>query len=215
MVDGLRNEQSIWKYLLSQYEADPKVKQLLFVRYLGGTRANVQLYIKAYGQERAACGWKLALACGGYVGRRGLGKERQGDEKTPVGVYGILTAFGIKKNPGTCMPYVPVTDDLYCCDDDGKYYNRLIHIPEHERPCGGEHMIMYRPDYHYGLFLDYNKEGIPGKGTAIFFHCAGDKAYTEGCIAVKETDMKTILLLCDVHAKICIYEEERKATDIE
>ena len=37
---------------------------------------------------------------------------------TPVGTLRPLTAFGIKANPGTKMPYIDVKPTTYACDED-------------------------------------------------------------------------------------------------
>ena len=54
-------------------------------------------------------------------------------------------------------------------------------------------MIVYAPEYNYGLALDYNKECVPGLGSNIFFHCKGTKPSTAGCVAVDEKVMRLVL----------------------
>jgi L,D-peptidoglycan transpeptidase YkuD (ErfK/YbiS/YcfS/YnhG family) len=41
-----------------------------------------------------------------------------GDGKTPLGTLRPLSAFGIKPNPGTTMPYIDVTPTTYAFDED-------------------------------------------------------------------------------------------------
>lgn len=186
-----------------KYKDSPEVRQIVTVQYKGGSDAVVRLFMKDNSPSGRSI-WKQALVCDGLVGKEGLGKTREGDNKTPEGDFGILTAFGIKPDPGTSLPYVDVTEDIWCCGDDVAY-NRIIDISAcpHDN-CQGEHMIEYSPEYDYGLFLDYNKECIPGKGSAIFFHCTGAKPYTGGCIAVSEDDMVAIMKSVDCNARIII-----------
>ena len=104
------------------------------------------------------------------------------------------------------MPYIQVNENLYWCGDDA-YYNQLIDITEKPHSCEGEHLIDCAPQYHYAMFIDYNQEGIPGKGSAIFLHCTGKNPYTAGCVAVPEEVMKTIVQKADEGIKICIYQK--------
>lgn len=143
------------------------------------------------------------LECNAYIGKNGLGKKTEGDGKTPKGTFHILTAFGIKPDPGTALPYVKIGEETYCCADP-EFYNLLIDIREHPHQCTGEHMSDYVPEYNYGFFIDYNKECIFGLGSAIFFHCKGGKTYTGGCVAIDETSMVSILKTIDADTVIVI-----------
>ena len=141
-----------------------------------------------------------------WVGKNGLGKTGEGDAKTPVGTLRPLSAFGIKPNPGTTMPYIDVKPTTYACDDDCEYYNKIIDTEEVGHKCGGEEMYSYRPQYNYGIATDFNKEGIYPKGSAIFIHVKGTKGYTGGCIAFDEEQMIDILKNCDMSLVITVKE---------
>lgn len=165
--------------LLNKYDGD--VRQVALVEQLSGSRAHLVLYVRN-------SSWTPVLDVPAVIGREGLGKLREGDMKTPCGDFGIVTAFGIKPDPGTSLPYVRVDDGLWCCGEQGDEYNRFVH-----HPCEGEHLIEYTPQYDYGLFLDYNREGVWPLGSAIFIHVRGPKSYTAGCVAVAEEDMVRLL----------------------
>ena len=185
-----------------KYLNDDAVSQLITVQATGQTDARIKLFEKSVVNGKNV--WTETLSCEGYIGKEGLGKTKEGDNKTPIGDFGIVTAFGIRENPGTALPYVDVTEDTYCCGDEN-FYNQIIDISEHPHDCSnGEHMIDYSPEYNYGLFLDYNSEGTAGLGSAIFFHCSGANVFTGGCIAVSEENMVTILKALDGHARIII-----------
>ena len=141
-----------------------------------------------------------------WVGKNGLGKTGEGDAKTPVGTLRPLSAFGIKPNPGTTMPYIDVKPTTYACDDDCEYYNKIIDIEEVDHKCGGEEMYSYQPQYNYGIATDFNKECIYPKGSAIFIHVKGTKGYTGGCIAFDEEQMIDILKNCDMSLVITVKE---------
>lgn len=192
--------RSIWNHLQNQYRNSKSVNQLLFVKYTGGSRADVVLYNKENTK------WKKVLSCKGYVGKEGIGQAREGIAVTPTGTYTLTQGFGIKKNPGAKMSYLKVNKNHYWCSDE-HYYNQLIDIRKKPHDCAGEHLIDYVPSYNYGMFLDYNKKCVPGKGSAFFLHCNGIYKYTGGCIAVSEKKMIEILQNTEKGAKICIYQK--------
>lgn len=186
---------------LLHYAQVDSVMQVITVKYTGTTHCEVKMYEKVMCQ--GTIGWKERLSCPGNVGKNGMGKEKEGDMRTPTGDFGIITAFGIKPNPGTTLPYVDVVETTYCCGDTVAY-NRIIDIKEVKHNCKGEHMINYVPAYNYGFFLDYNKDCTIGRGSAIFFHCTSNNPYTAGCIAVSEPNMVKILCSINKNARLII-----------
>ena len=185
-----------------KYLRDDAVKQLVTVQATEGTNAVIKLFEKT--MENGKTVWTETLSCPGFIGLEGLGKTKEGDNKTPIGDFGITTAFGIKENPGTALPYIDVDENTYCCGDEN-FYNQIIDISEHPHDCtDGEHIIDYSPQYNYGIFIDYNKECTPGLGSGIFLHCTGANTFTGGCVAVSEKDMVTILKALDANARIII-----------
>lgn len=132
-----------------------------------------------------------------FIGSNGLGKEREGDRKTPVGTMRVKGAFGICENPGTSIPYTHVTTSIFACGDKA-FYNQVIDTAVVHHPnCNGEDMSRYVPEYNYGLMTSYNEQCVIGLGSAIFVHCKGDNPYTAGCIAFDEDKMIEILTRCD------------------
>ena len=187
-----------WQLLLDRYRSDTSVPALLFVKYTGGSNAQVELYTKAASQ------WSLSLSCSAYVGLNGIDKQAEGDKKTPTGTYHLTSGFGIAPDPGAKLPYVQVNSYLYWCGDS-VCYNRLIDIREYPHSCSGEHLIDYTTCYQYGMFLDYNSSNVYGKGSAIFLHCFGSNPYTAGCIAVSQSNMIRLLQVMGEGSLICIY----------
>ena len=203
-ADPLSEDPYRWNKLFKEYRNDAEVNQLVFVAGKAGSEAEMFLYVKDPEDNT----WNRELETRCYVGKNGIGDASYCANITPEGVYGASTAFGIKKNPGTTMPYCDFNNDnLYCCGcQDSEFYNQLIDVTKvkHEN-CEGEHVIDYSPEYNYGMFLDYNSENDPEEDFAIFFHCEGMKEFTGGCIAVPEYAMKEILKKCDSGVKVCIY----------
>ena len=197
---SIKTKYNKWDKLLDTYATDDKTNQLVFVKYKSGSSAKIEFYEKVNGK------FKLVLSENGYVGRNGINKEKEGDMKTPTGTFNLTTAFGIKDNPGTKIKYTKVNKNLWWCSDKN-YYNQLIDIKKNPHNCKGEHLINYGGAYNYCLFIDYNKEGVYPKGSAIFLHCRKTAKSTAGCVALSENGMKTIIKKVDKGAKICIYKE--------
>lgn len=191
---------TVWTKLLNRYRSQPKTKQLLFVKYTGGSSAKVLLYNKENQK------WVKILTCSGEVGRDGIGQAREGIPVTPTGTYTLTGAFGIQPDPGASQTYLQVNSNHYWCADEA-YYNQLIDITEKPHSCTGEHLIEYTQCYAYGMFFDYNKECVYKAGSAFFLHCKGDSGYTMGCIAVSRANMVKILKNVEEGGKICIYNK--------
>ena len=142
--------------------------------------------------------WQMIMTTPGFIGKNGLGKTKEGDAKTPTGVYHFNRAFGISDDPGCAIPYVKADKDTYWSGDPrkGYHYNELVNIkdlPDLDTN-ESEHITDYIYHYQYCLNISYNEEGVPGRGSAIFLHCLGlAKPFTGGCVAIPEDRMKYVI----------------------
>ena len=155
--------------------------------------------------------WQLVLETEAVIGKNGLGKTKEGDGKTPVGVFLFVEAFGILEDPGTQMEYIKVEKSHYWVDDsESSYYNQLVSTDEVVGDwLSAEHIVEYEESYHYVLATSYNIERIRGKGSAVFLHCTSEMAdATEGCIAVPEVYMREILRRIEPECVLIIDQEE-------
>lgn len=184
-----------------KYTLNTNVSQIIFIKYIEKYSAKAMLYEKQVINNRHS--WIKTLECPSFVGKNGINKTKEGDKKTPTGDFGIIMAFGIKPNPGTTLNYLQINNNHYCCNDK-HYYNKIIDISKYKHKCTGEHLIKFNPEYNYAFFIDYNKECILNKGSAIFFHCTGKSPYTAGCIAISEKNMLFILKKLQPGARIII-----------
>ena len=185
----------------AQLDCANDANQIVLVEYQGGSSANVSFHEKIDGV------WTELYATSGYVGANGIGKTREGDKKTPTGTYNLTTPFGIKADPGSALPYTQVTKYHYWCGtSSSKYYNQLVdsRVTGRAATSSDEKLINYTGYYNYCLFIDYNADGIAGKGSCIFLHCTGGKSYTAGCIAIPEAAMKQAVKWVRDGAKIVI-----------
>ena len=76
-----REDSPAW---ISSLDAAQDAKQLFVVAGIGETTATISMHEK---DESGA--WKQIMTTPGFIGKHGLGKEAEGDGKTPVGVYPI------------------------------------------------------------------------------------------------------------------------------
>ena len=189
-LSALLGESPEWVTALP--EADTAAQMLVVANY-EGTTAWISMH------EKDVDGiWQMIMTTPGFIGKAGLGKTKEGDAKTPVGTYGFNAAFGIAEDPGCAIPYTQVDDDTYWSGDvrDGMHYNEMVSIKDYPDldTDSSEHIVHYIREYQYCLNIDYNKEGAPGKGSAIFLHCFGAfKPYTGGCIAIPENQMRCVM----------------------
>jgi L,D-peptidoglycan transpeptidase YkuD (ErfK/YbiS/YcfS/YnhG family) len=144
-------------------------------------------------------GWTGTLALEEWsapcvVGSGGLvaaSEKREGDRKTPIGVfplrYGLfrpLPALHFLRE--LRFPFVPLSDEMIW-EEDGPDYNRLVFAQGEER----KQERLSRPREH-DLFdviipIGYN-DSVPesGRGSALFIHAARpDFSGTAGCVAVR------------------------------
>jgi L,D-peptidoglycan transpeptidase YkuD (ErfK/YbiS/YcfS/YnhG family) len=142
--------------------------------------------------------WKQIMTTPGFIGKNGLGKEAEGDGKTPIGTFSFNCAFGIAEDPGCAIEYHQVNEDDYWSGDQHKgfHYNEMVSIKDLPdlNTEDSEHLVDYPYQYQYCLNISYNEKGKAGLGSAIFLHCFGPlKPYTGGCVAIPKDQMLTVM----------------------
>ena len=154
--------------------------------------------------------WTETLSCSARVGKNGItGNKREGDGKTPRGIYSFGQAFGVAGNPGTARRWLQVNNNHYWVDDvHSAYYNKLVDASQTGiQWSSAEHLISYPTAYRYAIALNYNTACTPGAGSAIFLHCSTGGA-TAGCISVSSSDMIRILKMIQGDTLIGIYQNK-------
>ena len=190
-IIGLEAEVSPeWvKTVAEQQEA----QQLFVVAVYENTTAWISLHEKDENDE-----WKMIMSTPGFIGKNGLGKTKEGDAMSPVGIFSFNRAFGIAPDPGCAIPYVQVDENTYWSGDvrEGMRYNELVSLTDYPdlNLEDSEHIVDYTYQYQYCLNISYNVDGTPGLGSAIFLHCMGDrKPYTGGCVAIPMEQMYFVM----------------------
>lgn len=163
-------------------------KKVIAVAGTGGSTATVDPCEKWDGN------YYSAMSVHGYVGYNGIadaGAKREGDGKTPSGVYSMGYGFGVEAEPKQFhgSKYVKTTkDDVWVDGDAVKGYNTM---QKKSDGYSGESMHQ-TPAYDYGQVIDYNTAATPGKGSAIFLHVNTGSQETAGCVSVSEADLLRI-----------------------
>lgn len=127
------------------------------------------------------------------IGRAGLtATKREGDMATPIGTWRIT---GLLYRPDRMAPPAPWARpfglrSLWSDDPERPDYNQPVTAPH-----AGSHESLRRADPLYDLILisDWNAQGQPGKGSAIFLHQWRRPVYpTAGCIAFRRDHLHWI-----------------------
>lgn len=157
--------------------------------------------------ERQRDGWRSVFTpMDAMIGKNGFappGEKREGDGRTPSGVFRLGTTFGYGPSADTRMPYRQATaEDIWVDDPGADDYNRWVK-KGHTKAASYEFMRREDPLYRYGLVIEYNTNPVVrGHGSAIFFHVWRNRGEpTQGCVALSESDMLKILRWLDPAAK--------------
>lgn len=136
------------------------------------------------------------------IGQKGFalpGTKREGDLKTPSGVFALKRTFGYAPSINSRMPYKSVdTHDLWVDDASAPDYNRWT---RRGQTSARSFETLKLPDdrYKYVIVIEYNTDPvIKGAGSAIFIHVRrGANIATLGCAALSEEHMRRLLAWLD------------------
>lgn len=153
----------------------------------GGASASVKAC------EKVSKGYATVLSTSGKVGYSGIaapGAKREGDGKTPSGVFSLTSGFGVNAKPSAFSgAYTRVSQDHVWVDGNAKNgYNTLK-----RKSDGYKGESMYQtPAYNYGQVVNYNPKNTPGKGSGIFLHVNTGSGKTAGCVSVPQSQLLKI-----------------------
>lgn len=171
-------------------------RQVLLVQ-AGRSLPSPQVQVQAW--ERHAGTWRPALTpMAAVIGRNGFappGGKREGDGRTPAGLFPLEMAFGYDAASPTRLPYRQAREgDLWVDDPASPDYNRWVRKGE-TRATSFEELRRQDHLYKYGIVIGYNTDPVvPGAGSAIFLHIwPGPASTTAGCVALAEADLLKIL----------------------
>jgi len=138
---------------------------------------------------REGYGWGRGLHGGGAPARRPGPIKREGDGRSPAGVFDIGTAYGYDAaREGVSLPYVQATPELRCVDDPkSRHYNRIVSTANTAIDWqSAEHMRRQDELYAIAIVVEHNtKQTKPGAGSCIFIHVwRGPDSGMTGCTAM-------------------------------
>jgi len=147
--------------------------------------------------QRQGNGWYRLLFTSAVIGRNGLaaaGQKKEGDGKTPSGIYPLGPTFGYAPWIDTGLLYRQATDiDFWVDDARSMQYNQWVK----GTPAANSFEKMKRMDnlYQYGIVIGYNVHPIVrGAGSAIFMHVWRKvNSPTSGCVAMNQRCLRKIL----------------------
>ncbi len=151
--------------------------------------------------QRDANGWTQMFGpWAAFVGRNGvapIGAKREGDGRTPSGVFGFDFMFGVDADPGVRYPYRHIGGTNIVWDDDPTSPNYNEWIDTNIAAAGVDPEPMDDvPSYLYGAVIAYNDARTPGLGSAIFLHVSHGSP-TAGCVALPIDELLDVLRWLD------------------
>ncbi|HUR50834.1 MAG TPA: L,D-transpeptidase family protein [Mycobacteriales bacterium] len=129
----------------------------------------------------------------GHVGMNGVsGAKREGDRRTPAGIFSLGRGFGVRANPGVAFSWRHTTTaDVWVDDSGSSLYNTWQQKPANGRWDSAEDL--YVPgNYDYLQVIGYNTARVPGKGSAIFLH-VDHQSGTFGCVTLPRSELVRVL----------------------
>lgn len=199
---GCSSRGELPRHIAQSLDTLPAVKgsgQLLYVDPGPAATPSATLYAV----ERSVLGWQLALApVAVNVGRSGVAppwEKREGDGRTPSGVFPVRQAFGYPARFQGKVPYRQVGNpDLWVDDVQSPDYNRWVWRGE-TKAASFEELLRSDPLYKYALVLDYNVgPTVRDLGSAIFMHVErGQGVPTAGCVSLPEQPLVEVMQWLD------------------
>src|SRR6185295_8159389 len=162
---------------------------------------------------RAGLAWGAGLHPPGLAGPG----KREGDEKSPAGVFDLrlATGYAAAPPPGTRLPYRLATPTLRGVDDPrSKFYNQLVDEAGVTKDWASAEE-MRRPDALYRLVVWVGHNDAPvaaGAGSCIFLHLrSSPTSVTAGCTAFDEAPLTRLLVWLDPAKRPVLVQLPEKA----
>ncbi|MEU4090869.1 L,D-transpeptidase family protein [Streptomyces sp. NPDC026673] len=138
--------------------------------------------------ERTPEGWRGGASWPARNAQRGWTRDHHGgDRRSPIGVFGLTDAGGLKADPGTRLPY----------DRSGGF--RIVGTGLEGEPLEGSFDYVVAIDYNRkpGTSpLDWTRPMGAAKGGGIWFH-VDHGGPTHGCVGLSKAHMRQLLRTLD------------------
>jgi L,D-peptidoglycan transpeptidase YkuD (ErfK/YbiS/YcfS/YnhG family) len=148
---------------------------------------------------RSGAAWGLGLHDAGHPGP----VKREGDGRSPAGMFAIGEAFGYGPTARTSLPYAAMQASNYCVDVSGSpLYNRIVDADVVGAAAVAQATEPMRRDLHadgdqryrLGFVIEHNMQARPMAGSCIFAHLwKSPEDPTTGCTAMAPPTMQALL----------------------
>jgi len=163
--------------------------------------------------------WIVELQTPVVLGGSGLSANRhEGDNKSPMGVFALTTAFGFDKDPlNSKLRYQHILADTYCIDDPhSRYYNQIVDAHQVRKDWRSSEKMRTISLYRYGLVVPFNPTKKVGRGSCIFMHVwANQNKSTAGCMAMPLVALKQLIEKLDPHKHPLLIQSTRTYLNLE
>ena len=165
-------------------------------------RANPTSEWRSIDQPEPVVVGRTGIAWG--IGFDGVSSEgphkREGDGKSPAGIFPLDTVFGFARRDSmqtVKLPYAQLLPTTDCVDDvASSYYNTVVDRMSVGRVdwTSAEHMRQVG-QYEIGVIVGYNAiPPVKGRGSCIFLHIwSGPGSHTAGCTAFDEAKLREVI----------------------
>lgn len=194
--NSMSMSQCNWLSAQNIYKINSNVKQIIIVKSTTGS------YGKLTVCDKFGDGWypnqieniDVVLGKNGVIAAE---EKREGDGKTPLGLYSFGMAFGHSKYRWMKLPYrVLDENDKFIDDPKSAEYNTWVHGKTNAKSY--EDLLSIGELYKLGIVINYNMNPIiPDMGSAIFMHVWKEHDYTAGCVALRYTELVKVMKLLD------------------
>jgi len=139
----------------------------------------------------------LAWGKGLHSRKPGL-QKKEGDQKSPAGLFRFGTAFGYAPANEVAfkLPYAPITETQICVEDSkSQYYNQIVDETQVVKDWDTrESMLRKDAQYKWGIFVKHNMTPEAESGSCIFFHLWRKQGSgTLGCTAMAEDNLLALM----------------------
>jgi L,D-peptidoglycan transpeptidase YkuD (ErfK/YbiS/YcfS/YnhG family) len=123
------------------------------------------------------------------VAKTGEPVKREGDKRTPAGIFSIGQGFGIAAS-GPRRHLKLQAETTYCVDDvRSAAYNTIVPMSSVPKGTSGEKMWS-EPLYKRGVVIDHPTNAAVKGGSCVFLHLWRDAGKgTAGCVALSESNL--------------------------
>jgi D-alanyl-D-alanine dipeptidase len=136
-----------------------------------------------------------------YGGPDSMPVKREGDGRSPAGVFRLGSIFGYAPEAERGQlgaAYLHLTDGVECVDDSrSDYYNRVVDRGTVESVDWETSEVMRMDDVYYetGIVVEHNTDPVsPGAGSCIFLHnWTGPSDTTAGCTSMEPAALSRIV----------------------